>query len=510
MNGFNALLSIAALSASSLAIANTNSDMANGRIEKIGAKYYVVGKSATISAQSKSAVVAHTSAKSAAVIDTSFGTAGIAKINASDFTMTFFTGLGQFEGKLYFGGQTTKTDGSRSVGAVRFNNDGTHDSSYSGQLPYFDSSNYYYSYRGYGITSTGKVVIAGYKRTPNVDPVIQYNRAQFQARLTSNGELDSGFGGSGVIHVAADVNRVTVSDSFLQSDGSLLICGSRYNKNADESISNYTGFIERRHSDGSLDTTFGGDGSVEFEDFIENVIVLADGSIVAKSLFGVSSGGDPTVYWTTYVYKMNSVGAPDNAFGESGRLELVDYSGYVVAPGKNNKIYLGGDTNNSATTFVLRLNSDGTPDSSFGTAGYATEENGGAIFDIDELSNDKILLMGDTWDLESGGSATTAFLARLNGNGSKDTSFGDAGVVELADDAYVYESIVMQSDGAVVVPMKCDQSLSSSYACLMRVKDAVPSSSAEGSGKKAGGGSVPLLLSFLGLVLAYQRKRRAK
>ena len=94
-----------------------------------------------------------------------------------------------------------------------------------------------------------------------------------------------------------------------------------------------------------------------------------------------------------------------------------------------------------AESTIARYNTDGSLDTSFGSAGIANYSgNGGAL-----QSDGKILLAG-------GGGPGGFSLERLNSNGSLDTSFGNQGVVTTSFSAMTGAAqVVVQPDGKIVL-----------------------------------------------------------
>ncbi|REC63172.1 hypothetical protein DRF65_05830 [Chryseobacterium pennae] len=115
----------------------------------------------------------------------------------------------------------------------------------------------------------------------------------------------------------------------------------------------------------------------------------------------------------------------------------------------DDKMLIAGTTNNGAQSdfFIARLNPDGTYDSSFGTNGIKTIDFFGGN---DQLNVMKILYNGK---IMLGGSCTRmvnnidAALVKLNADGSYDTSFGGAGKVTY--DEGTKEDVVNDVDAKV-------------------------------------------------------------
>jgi len=91
----------------------------------------------------------------------------------------------------------------------------------------------------------------------------------------------------------------------------------------------------------------------------------------------------------------------------------------VMALQSDGKVMVAGSGPSGAT--LLRLNANGTPDSSFGSGGFValSSSDGIDVFGLAILSNGKILVGSD-------GLPNT--IVRLNSNGTLDTTFGNSGV----------------------------------------------------------------------------------
>jgi len=105
---------------------------------------------------------------------------------------------------------------------------------------------------------------------------------------------------------------------------------------------------------------------------------------------------------------------------------------YAVALQTDGKIIVAGMTTNAATGkdfACLRYNSDGTLDGTFGTSGIVTNDgqigSDDVVYSIAIQADGKIILAGFSDD----GTNKNAALIRLNTNGTLDTSFGTSGKV---------------------------------------------------------------------------------
>jgi uncharacterized delta-60 repeat protein len=104
---------------------------------------------------------------------------------------------------------------------------------------------------------------------------------------------------------------------------------------------------------------------------------------------------------------------------------------------------------------VIRYNTDGSLDGSFGTGGRATANiNEGDFATAAALQqNDKIVVVGEVSGSLTGGDNSDFGLVRFNSDGSPDTTFGNGGTVRTAignfNDAAV--AVALQQDGKIVI-----------------------------------------------------------
>ncbi|HRI62290.1 MAG TPA: T9SS type A sorting domain-containing protein, partial [Saprospiraceae bacterium] len=264
----------------------------------------------------------------------------------------------QPDGKILVAG----SDGSQAVYVARLLSNGTPDTGFgingvSGVL---------ISSFGVGIYAmllqpNGRIVIGGY--TYNGTTV----KDEFLlVRFNSVGTVDGSFGTGGIVKTSfgSSVDDVWAIGLDLQPDGKILATGfAQINNNYDVSLARY-------NPDGSLDNTFSGDGKATTElgsnsDEAESVFVLPDGKIAVLANTVQNGNYTPTLIR----YQANS--SLDNSFGTNG---LAFFPLPVPAGGvlrgirqPDGKIVGAGFSNGAG---LIRLNSDGTPDQSFGSGGF--------------------------------------------------------------------------------------------------------------------------------------------
>ena len=216
--------------------------------------------------------------------------------------------------------------------------------------------------------------------------------------------------------------------------------GSRSGRKRDRFAANRAGSMERLEprrllTAGQLDPSFGSDGSVfagNYPDFsISAIAVQPDGKVLA-------AGNGGTNNTSTSIERFNVDGSLDPSFGTGGKVSisisgvtafvnkiLVETSGKILCVGNTQ------DSNGNDDMAMARLNADGSFDSSFGTAGKIAFDAGGNDDELTQAAqsiNNTIVIAGSSGDTGSG----NAFVARIHdSNGSFDTSFSGDGKASI-------------------------------------------------------------------------------
>ena len=256
------------------------------------------------------------------------------------------------------------------------------------------------------------------------------------ARINADGTLDETFNtGSG-----ANGNVTAIA---LQSGGKIVIGG------AFTSINGITrNHLARLNSDGSLDPNF----NVNLNGSLESIVVQPDGKILVAGSFNTING-DPS---RKYLFRLNNDGTIDAGFAAN------NYNSYIETVGlqSGGKIVIAGAftvIGGAGYARLARLNSDGTIDSTFNAGAGADSIPRSLIV----LANDKIVIGGDFTQV---GGTNRARLARLNADGSVDTTFnvgtGTNGTVE---------TIAEQADGKLLIGGSFTQYNSLSRSRIARV-----------------------------------------
>lgn len=247
-------------------------------------------------------------------------------------------------------------------------------------------------------------------------------------RYTSDGTPDSTFGENGAVFASWGY----FNDLAIQPDGKLVVVGNRQP----------TELLVRRYmSDGMPDGTFGLGGDALYvrtsaDDRGDAVAVQLDGKIL------VAANSSSTLWLTRY----NDDGSLDGSFGQNGRVSSAVRAGtsnFLLALQSDEKIVVVG-TAQSESLFVLRYDKDGKPDSSFDVDGVASHE--GVAEAVAIQADGKIVIGGHT----SGNSQVGLMLLRYNSDGTMDKTFGVDGVV--TQNSYTFgRAVALKPDGKIVV-----------------------------------------------------------
>jgi uncharacterized delta-60 repeat protein len=271
--------------------------------------------------------------------------------------------------------------------------------------------------------------------------------------IAQDGVLDPTFGTGGTVMTHIGPTHDWAESVAIQSDGKIVVVG--YSR---DDISNRYFTLVRYNSDGSLDTGFGSGGKVTtsvgvgLQDEAYSVAIQSDGKIVVTGHSTISAN------FVTALVRYNSNGSLDASFGSGGKVTTLIGSlhsyGNGLAIQSDGKIVVAGSSSDGSTSeFALaRYNSNGSLDAGFGSGGKVNSSFGpfgGWGTSLAIQSDGKIVVAGVSYD----GSQYDFALARYNINGSLDAGFGSNGKVitpiGLNDDRIF--SVAIQSDGKIVV-----------------------------------------------------------
>jgi uncharacterized delta-60 repeat protein len=296
---------------------------------------------------------------------------------------------------------------------------------------------------GEAIQADGKIVVAG--ETDGKFALARYNH---------DGSLDASFGGDGKVTTRFAAPSWAWA-AATQGSGKIVVAGVTHFP--------YSRFaLARYNPDGTLDTSFGGDGRVTTHFAVRSndearALAIRNGKILVA---GVTAVGHSMFALARY----NTDGTLDTSFGDDGKVTthfavLSNDGANAVAIQSNGRILVGGRSIHFfgeldlIPLFALaRYTTTGKLDATFGHHGKVTTEFHPGSYDevraVAILGNGKILAAGDSYSVDG------AFaLTRYKPDGKLDASFGGDGKVTTefaADSDDEAHAMAIQADGRIV------------------------------------------------------------
>ena len=247
--------------------------------------------------------------------------------------------------------------------------------------------------------------------------------ANYIVRFNIDGTIDNTFSTGGIGGFNSQVNSFAV-----QSGDSKILVGGTFTTYSGTSINK----IARLNPDATLDTSFSNGG---FNNQVNTIELLSGGTKILVG--GAFTTFAPTLY--SKIIKLTSNGTPDTSFtGGTG----FNGTPNIFQAQLDGKILVGGfftQYNGTSAKCIARLNQDGTIDNTFNTSnGFNSSVNAIAI-----QSGDSKIVCGGSFSSYSG--ITSQYLARLNPDGTLDTSF-TIGTFNSSINA-----VAIQPDGKILV-----------------------------------------------------------
>jgi uncharacterized delta-60 repeat protein/uncharacterized repeat protein (TIGR01451 family) len=386
-------------------------------------------------------------------LDLSFGVNGIQIVDSDMYGTSMAI---QYDGKLVVAGHRNSPSYGADVAVVRLNSDGSLDTSFSSDGIVTTDFAYGNDFgRSVAIQADGKIVVAG----QNYDPYYDQNFALVRYNSDGSLDYSFGNSGTVTTNISTDLYGVwgltdRGSSLAIQQDGKIVVAGSAWDENDGWDFA-----VVRYNSDGSLDTSFHGDGKLttDFDygyDIGRFVAIQSDGKIVVAG-----SSVDPYGNIRFALVRYQSNGSLDTSFGEWGivttHMDSRGHSDISLAIQPDEKIIVVGQTWNEYNYdfAVVRYNSNGSLDTSFDGDGKVFTD-----FDYSDNFPKSVVIQPDGKIVVAGYSEhpyhePNFAVVRYNSDGSLDTSFGEWGGVTTgmgSSPAYGY-SAAIQFDGKIVV-----------------------------------------------------------
>jgi uncharacterized delta-60 repeat protein len=299
---------------------------------------------------------------------------------------------------------------------------------------------------GDGVNNTAQVIELPDGRILNIGYAKSGNRNVIALmRFSANGVLDPSFNLSGIKLLAVGQYTNRVFGAALQADGKIVAAGHVFDAQKENLA------VFRFNPDGLLDSTFNQDGVFVLSGSLDpseanHLAVQSDQKIVVA---GITNGN-----FTVYRFLPN--GTLDNGFGVQGKVTTT-FDGYsaeafdvLLQPNGRIVVIGNGQVGNAQGIVVARYLSNGQLDPTFNGRGFLSFRFGTAPTSIARdaaLQTDgKILISGvmGSWGI-----------ARINSDGSFDSSFGPNGTGLVFADNTIYTlenslAIALQPDGKII------------------------------------------------------------
>lgn len=310
----------------------------------------------------------------------------------------------QSDKKVLIAGSFASVNGTNLAGMVRLNADGTIDPSFVPQPPAGAQS---LDVQQMGLQPDGHIIYAS-------DGV---------ARLNPDGSRDTRF----------DPGVSSVTALTVQKDGQFLVADEFFDRAADT----FQDEVLRFSADGVVDSSF---SSPVLDDWVYAISVQPDAKVVIGGFF-THANGEPQ----NRIARLNVDGSLDTSFNVGAGLQGSTNSGvYALALAADGKVIVGGNftrANNVVHNFLVRLNANGSVDTSF-DPGTGPDN---FIAAVAVQTDGKVLIAGGFSSING---VPRIALARLNSDGRLDTSFEPK--LRFAGPVLV-SSMALQPDGQILI-----------------------------------------------------------
>ena len=313
--------------------------------------------------------------------------------------------------------------------------------------------------QGIALQPDGKIIISG-----------ESNDSGFSLlRYDPNGSLDSSFGTNGVTNTVipgqpGDTWAALAGPLAILPGGQILAGGASLSYPAGAAATVRSAYALAEYtSDGSLNPTFGTGGLVQTTFAggggagtagagVASLALQPDGKIVASG----TDSGPPQEAATMKLARYESDGSLDSSFGTAGRAQTAPTLKYVDGPSalQDGKIVVAGERVNSTYGWarfpvVARFSAHGRLDPTFGHHGYEEIRSlkNQAAEAVVTQPDGKILVVSSRG---FGSRQTVSAVVRLTPNGRLDQSFGHRGI-ETLPDGIEASVLALQADGNILV-----------------------------------------------------------
>ncbi len=390
------------------------------------------------------------------ILDETFGTGGKVQTAAGLRDINSKIVLQQ-DGKIVEAGTTTPdfNTGFGDIKLVRYNTDGSIDNTFGTAGFATININGDDQATGIALQSDGKIIVIGKTQASLAGP-----SDMLVVRFTTSGELDGSFDTDGIMTIDFAGGNDIANGVAIDGSDNIYIAGSA--ANAPGGVTDYA--LVSLNANGELNSSFGTNGKLttDFASLTDEAFGIAlqgDGKIIAV---GNAQMGELFSQIEFGIVRYNTDGTLDETFGVGGKniqdiAGTDDFAKSVVIDAVSGKMYVVGYivvTNTRKKMVIYAGNGDGTTDLSFSTDGLRKLQYGyeyGEAYSVSLQSDGKIVVAGTAYNNSTGESVFT--LSRLKNTGPADFNFFSGGRVITTFDnslAKCYDAII-QPDGNIVV-----------------------------------------------------------
>jgi uncharacterized delta-60 repeat protein len=269
----------------------------------------------------------------------------------------------------------------------------------------------------------------------------------------ADGSLDPAFGNGGEVITDFTSSTDWLSRIAVQPDGKIVAVGDTH--------PSHKAALARYNPDGTLDTTFGNGGKVvtgaTVRESANGLLILPDGKIIISGSIDLPNSHDTSFA----LLRFNSNGSVDPTFGNGGiattNINIDDDYAYAIALQSDGKIVAAGrrgiqfypTEQRKGNVALARYNPDGSLDTTFGNAGTVVNDFGQGL----ESYALQLLIQPDGKLVIAGESAYRFLVARYNSDGTLDAGFGNGGYAlgNFSDNWDHGRDAVLQPDGKIIV-----------------------------------------------------------
>jgi len=316
----------------------------------------------------------------------------------------------QADGSLLFVGSNIK-DGNSSIQVTRISADGSLDANFGMQGQVNVANNGYWDTgQDIVVLENGNILISGTRKAEDVTDFIV-------VRLNSDGTIDTSFANNGTAVIDFGDSSDFAKSMIVQDDGSIVVAGFSDNGGDLSDYSKTNDFaMVRLLQGGSLDESFGQSGYVLTDfgdsDYASEVVIQADGKILVAGFGYMFPEGYPVDFPAMLLARYNTNGTLDTTFGSNGytfhNSGIRNEHGKAIALTPEGQILMTGDvyvgaktssnnlsTNGDYDIGIIRFNTDGSLDESFGNNGLITiDAQGNESVENIHVKDDQIIVTG--------------------------------------------------------------------------------------------------------------------